>query len=330
MRFFQYERSRSVLPGTLVESTVRAGAQVASGKALALGLISSRVGILIEEALKAMVVTKLKLASVVVLVGTIGAAAVLAQQGPRRQAIGPIDPAREGGSAGSRRPAGGDSGQAVAGTPAYIRESRALIITRLEEEVGEAKARLDRTFKKFQSADHPAVVRARETLDALVQRLDQIDRVLVDVVETYPTMVDFSGGPDRSDARAERELGYQQTIEELSHRIDEMKATQQDLRAKTQLTSLEATAQSRGRKGKVGTGTRTSHRDTERRVKIVRIALRATARSQSRTTKISPQTRRVARRKKVRAGKNRRSAITPAGRPSRASKSGSAVTDTVL
>ena len=74
-----------------------------------------------------------------------------------------------------------------------------MILTRLEEEVAEARARLDRTLRKFRSPDDPAVVRARETLEALVQRLDRIDRVLVDVVETYPTMVDFSGGPAAAD-----------------------------------------------------------------------------------------------------------------------------------
>jgi hypothetical protein len=82
-----------------------------------------------------------------------------------------------------------------------------MILTRLAEEVAEARARLDRTFRKFRSADNPAVVRARETLEDLVQRLDRVDRVLVDVVETYPTMVDFSGGP--SDANP----GSQQAVD---------------------------------------------------------------------------------------------------------------------
>ena len=73
-----------MLPGTLVESTVRAAVPFAAGKALAVGVISSRVAILIEEVLKTMVVTKLKLASVLVLlIGAAGAAGVLAQQGPR-------------------------------------------------------------------------------------------------------------------------------------------------------------------------------------------------------------------------------------------------------
>ena len=101
-----------VLPGTLVDSTVRAAVPFAAGKALAVGVISSRVAILIEEVLKTMVITKLKLASVVVLlIGAAGAAAVLAQPGPRSDASqaadqpqGPQRPSRGG-------PLGVDSAQ---------------------------------------------------------------------------------------------------------------------------------------------------------------------------------------------------------------------------
>ncbi len=224
---FPLRAAEVVLPGALIESTVRAGAHVAAGKALALGVISSRAGILIEEVLKSMIVTKLKLASVVVLVGTIGAAAVLAQQGPRREANYPGNRAPEGGSKESAPPDRGGSGQAAAGTPAYIRQSRALIITRLEEEVAEAKARLDRTLKKFQSPDHPAVVRARETHEALAQRLERIDRILVDVVETYPTMVDFSGGVDSNDARAEAQRSVEKYMGDVQASTQEMRAMNQ-------------------------------------------------------------------------------------------------------
>jgi RNA polymerase sigma factor (sigma-70 family) len=183
-----------VLPGTLVESTVRAAAPIAAGKALAIGVISSRVAILIEGVLKTMVVTKLKLASVfVLLIGAAGAAGVLAQQGSRSDASRAADQTQGLAASESRRAPAVDPARAPA--PVYITQSRAMILTRLEEEVAEARARLDRTLRKFRSPDNPAVVRARETLEALVQRLDRIDRVLVDVVETYPTMVDFSGGP---------------------------------------------------------------------------------------------------------------------------------------
>jgi Sigma-70, region 4 len=186
-----------VLPCTLVESTVRAAAPIAAGQALAIGVISSRVAILIEEVLKTMVVTKLKLTSVfVLLIGAAGAAGVLAQQRSRSDASPAADQAQGPAASESRRAPEVDPARAPA--PAYITEARAMILTRLEEEVAEARARLDRTLRKFRSPDNPAVVRARETLEALVQQLDRIDRVLVDVVETYPTMVDFSVGPSDS------------------------------------------------------------------------------------------------------------------------------------
>jgi hypothetical protein len=73
-----------VLPGPLVDSTVRAAAPFAAGKAFAVGLISSRVANLIEEVLKTMFWTKFKLASVAILIiGGIaaGTAGVLAQSG---------------------------------------------------------------------------------------------------------------------------------------------------------------------------------------------------------------------------------------------------------
>ncbi len=193
------------VPGALVESTVRAATSVAAGKALAAGIISSPVVILIEEVLKTMAVTRLKIASLVVLIGAAGAAAGLAQQGSRSNASQAQGQSQGPASADSRQPGAADA--APASTPVYIAQSRALIVTRLEEEVAEARARLDRTLAKFRSPEHPAVVRASETLEALVQRLDRIDRVLVDVVETYPTMVDFSGGPPHVDHNAQPEGG---------------------------------------------------------------------------------------------------------------------------
>jgi len=183
-----------VVPGALVESTVQAAAPFAAGKALAVGVISTRVAILIEEVLKTMFLTKLKLASaVVLLIGAAGAAGVLAQPRAGSAASPAADQSQEPASADSRRAPGVDPAPAPA--PAYITQSRAMIITRLEEEVAEARARLDRTLRKVRSPEDPAVIHARKTFEDLQQRLDRIDRVLVDMVETYPTMFDFSGGP---------------------------------------------------------------------------------------------------------------------------------------
>jgi RNA polymerase sigma factor (sigma-70 family) len=178
-----------VVTDTLVDTTVRAAVPFAAGKALAVGVISSRVAILIEEGLKTMFLTKLRMATaVLLLIGAAGAAGVLAQPGSRSGA-NPVPPTPD-------RPAA--PAPAPAPAPAYITQSRAMIITRLEEEVAEAGARLNRSRRKARSPDDPAVLRARKTFQDLQQRLDRIDQVLVDVVETYPTMVDFSSGPSDS------------------------------------------------------------------------------------------------------------------------------------
>ncbi len=89
-----------VLPSQLIESTVGAAIPIAAGKALAIGAISSRVAIMIEEVEKTMIVTKLKLASMfILLIGGAGAAGVLRsrdlEQGPSRtanQTQGPTTP----------------------------------------------------------------------------------------------------------------------------------------------------------------------------------------------------------------------------------------------
>src|SRR5262249_21302365 len=139
----------------------------------------------IEEVLKTMFLTKSKLTSMVtLLIGAAGAAVVLAQPGPGSDASPAADRPR---GPAARAPA-----------PAYITQSRTMIITRLEEEVGEARASLDRSLRKVRSPDDPAVVRARKTFEDLQQRLDRIDRVLVDVVAVYPTMFDFSGQPGQT------------------------------------------------------------------------------------------------------------------------------------
>jgi len=217
-----------VLPGTLVESTVRAAAPFAAGKALAAGVISSRVAILIEEVKKTMFLTKLKLASVLVLlIGAAGAAGVLAQRGAGSDASLAAGQPQGPAPAESRRAPRVDPAPAPA--PAYITQSRAMIITRLEEEVAEARARLDRTLRKVRSPDDPAVVRASKTLEDLQQRLDRIDRVLVDVVETYPTMFDFSGGPSDSASSSQTAAGSISNTEFASKALDAASPNEADL-----------------------------------------------------------------------------------------------------
>ncbi len=189
-------------PGILVESTVRAAGPVAAGQALSASVISSRVAILIEEVLKTMVVTKLKLASVVVLVGALGAAGagVLAQQGARPQAGQGVGQGQAGGDqGGSRRGARGEGGQAGTTTPAYIRQSRRADHHTVGGGSRRGPGAAGSQPEEVPGGGPPRCHPRQETLDALAQRLDRIDRVLVDVVETYPTMVDFSGGPAGAD-----------------------------------------------------------------------------------------------------------------------------------
>jgi RNA polymerase sigma factor (sigma-70 family) len=184
----------AMLSDTLVGSTVQAAARSAAGQALTIGMISTRVAGLIREVLMSLFLSKLKMASVVVLlIGAAGAAGVLAQQRVGSTGNPQANVPRQPGSAEPRVPPGADWPSATA--PTYIRQSRGMIITRLEEETALARLRLERTLRRIGSPQDPAVVHARKTFQDLQQRLDRIDQVLVDVVETYPTIFDFSDGP---------------------------------------------------------------------------------------------------------------------------------------
>ena len=123
--------------------------------------------------------------------GAAGAAGVLAQQRAGSARKPAMDQTEMPAAEPARRPRYSSS----APVPAYITQSRALILTRLQEEAAEARARLDRINRTGRSPHDPAVVHARKTFEDLRQRLDRIDQVLADVVEKYPTMVDFSEGP---------------------------------------------------------------------------------------------------------------------------------------
>jgi RNA polymerase sigma factor (sigma-70 family) len=185
----------NVVPTSLAESTVAGATVLAAGKGAE--AISAPVIILIAEGLKTMFVSKLRLASIALLF--FGAAAattvgVLAQTKVHpmpRPMHAPDQPA----PADARRDRGNSALPADDSVPAYITHSRAMIVTRLEEELAEARARLDRTLRIVRSPDDPVAVHTRKTVDALNQILARIDAVLVDAVDAYPTMFDFSGGP---------------------------------------------------------------------------------------------------------------------------------------
>ena len=175
----------------MVESTLRAALSHGEGTDDRgdLGTVAN----LAEEVLKTMFLTKLKLILAAVLMTSAlaaGTASVLGRQGdgyhPRsaaedRNAKGPeiARPAPEGGSTKA---------------PAFIRQSRGMIISRLEQELALAENRLERTLRRVASPNDPAAVQGRKTVDEIEGLLARIDGVLVDAVDRFPTMFDFSGG----------------------------------------------------------------------------------------------------------------------------------------
>jgi RNA polymerase sigma factor (sigma-70 family) len=184
----------AAVPLTLVDSTVRAAVAAAMSRAAALGVISASAAKLTQEVTRAMFMTKLKMVPIALLMVVCalaaGAAGVLAQQGAASQGRSGSDQRRPAGSDVS----GGAAGVESASAPSYIRHSRTMIITRLEQELAQAQAKLDRTLKRVHYENDPEVVRARRTVDALDRLLARIDMVLVDAVDRYPTIFDFSGG----------------------------------------------------------------------------------------------------------------------------------------
>jgi RNA polymerase sigma factor (sigma-70 family) len=182
----------SLISPSLIGAAIRSG-MTRAGES---GLISLRTVQLVEEAIKSMFLTSIRNGvALVLLTGclAIGAAGVFAQQGPPQQTgrelkQGSNDPARAGAASGE--PA-----------PRYIRQSRKMIVERLEQEVTLARERADRTSRKVQSSTDPELLRARKIADRIAGLLARIDDVLVDAVDEFPTMFDFTssetGGPSR-------------------------------------------------------------------------------------------------------------------------------------
>jgi RNA polymerase sigma factor (sigma-70 family) len=175
----------------MVESTLQIARLVT--KAPTIGVISVRAANLAEEVLKAMFLSKLKLILAPVMLAcalAIGTASVRGRQDygfdpgpaadrPRAKRSDLARPAPEGGATEA---------------PAFIKQSRGMIISRLEQELALAKNRLDRTLRRVVSPNDPAAVQGRKTVDEIEGLLDRIDGVLVDAVDRFPTMFDFSGG----------------------------------------------------------------------------------------------------------------------------------------
>jgi RNA polymerase sigma factor (sigma-70 family) len=186
--------AEAAVPLALVHLTVRGAVAAAMGQAAALEAISASTVQLTDEVLRTMFMTKLKMVPVVVLMLcalAAGAAGVLAQHGSRpdrRSDVRQPKDARPDVSDGTLA----DDSEPV---PSFIRQSRVMIITRLEQELSLARGKLDRTLQRVRSENDPEVAQARRTVDSLEQLLARIDTVLVEAVDRYPTIFDFSSGP---------------------------------------------------------------------------------------------------------------------------------------
>ncbi|WP_168189401.1 RNA polymerase sigma factor [Paludisphaera borealis] len=179
----------------LVESTVRAATAVATGEAVALKVISAPVAALFKEVLYAMFLTKLKIASAIVLtaVTAAGVAGAVAQSGG--------DEKRGPSLEANQPPRATAPASRTSDTPDFVSKSRAMILKRLEEEADEALSRFKRTTSKAHAArkdstnEGPVVNQARKEFLDLQTQLDKIDRILFDVIETHQTLFDFSAAP---------------------------------------------------------------------------------------------------------------------------------------
>jgi RNA polymerase sigma factor (sigma-70 family) len=183
----------------LLDSMTQAAVSLTTSRPAALGVISARVAQLTQEVQKTMLMTRFKIVSVVVLMaGSLAAAAagVLAQQGTEADAAPAAEQPR------SKRPSATPGAPAAdaGSSPSYIRQSRTMIITRLEQEHRLARERLERTLRRVNSPNDPEVVRARKTVEALDELMARVDTLLLEAVDRYPTIFDFSVGA--SDAAA--------------------------------------------------------------------------------------------------------------------------------
>ena len=181
----------SLRPLLIYQSLVRAASRSGINRPGTSGLISARAVHLFEETIKTMFLARMRIGvGVALLAGCLvaGAAGVFAQQGSGRDGLQPGSKGGGTSASGRNRPAPAVSGA----TPDYIRQSRKMIIERLEFELGAAKARLDRTTRKVASLDDPEAVRARKTFQTLTDLISRIDSVLAEAVDQFPTAFDFS------------------------------------------------------------------------------------------------------------------------------------------
>ncbi len=188
----------------LYESMVQAAARAVTGRAVGAGLVSASATHLFEETIKTMFLTRLRIGIALALLAgcfVLGAAAVFAQQGSEKNTAsgGPAPRGKSADGSPSRAP---DADRGTA--PAYIRRSRTMMIERLEQELKQAEQRLDLTTANVRSNNDPEVLRARKTVETLAGLLARVDAVLVQAVDEFPTIFDFSSPAPNPGARSDQ------------------------------------------------------------------------------------------------------------------------------
>ena len=195
---------------SLLTPLLRASARAGLPQAGECG-VSPRTVHLVEEAIKTMFLTRIRIGVAITLLAACLAAGVVAGQGagPEPRATTSLTPARTAGPATAPR------GQSPA--PSYIRQSRKMIVERLEQELAVARERLDRTSRRVRDTNDPALVRARKTADTLAGLMARIDDVLVDAVDEFPTLFDFSNAEAESPTGPKAESNKPRTAATKSH-----------------------------------------------------------------------------------------------------------------
>jgi RNA polymerase sigma factor (sigma-70 family) len=214
---------------SLVDSTVRAALALVSVEAPAVGAIGLRVVLLTEEVLRAMFLSKLRVAwfamaaTAALIVGAVGVSAQQDRDSPSFAKDNGPNQAKTIERIPGELPSTGTA-------PAHISGSRRMMIARLEEERQQAKTRLERLLQGNRSNNDPLIAHMRRTVDSLDDLLNRIDVVLVDAAEKYPTIFDFTS--ERAESAGELRRQYDP--------YDPLRAWDADEEARLQLRRAEA------------------------------------------------------------------------------------------
>ena len=172
--------------------------------------VSPRIAHLVEEALKTMFLTRIRIGVAITLMAAClaaGVAGVFAGQDPGSNNVQSASgsPAKTAGQPAASR------GEGAHSAPSYIRQSRKMIVERLEQELAVAQERLERITRRVRSTNDPALARARKTADTLAGLVARIDDVLVDAVDEFPTTFDFSDVEAESSTGPKAEMNQPRT-----------------------------------------------------------------------------------------------------------------------